>query len=186
MDNKLIILRHARTQIDKNVPIAKWVLSSEGALEAQKLSDSDIFGGIDVLLSSDEDKSYLTIKPIADKLGKQIERVPDIGEISRPGSEKLAKEEYEDMKKSIFVDLNYTKYGWETANHALSRFGGAIKRIDREHDGKKILVCSHGTVMTLYFAALQDKMPALFERWEKLDFGSYDIIENGNVVKDII
>ena len=89
------------------------------------------------------------------------------------------------MKAKIFQDLDFTDHGWETANHALERFKKAIKEIDDKYENKKILICAHGTVMTLYFAYLQDKLKDLFSRWKGLGFCDYGIIKDNKIIKDI-
>lgn len=95
-------------------------------------------------------------------------------------------EEYEEMKKKIFEDLNSTKYGWETANSALTRFQNAVEKIDDKNNGKKILICAHGTVMTLYFAYLQNKLEDLMQRWKGLEFGAIGIVKDGKVIKEVV
>jgi len=184
--NTLIFIRHAKTKKEPNVPIERWVLAEEGLRSAQELAESGIFDDVDVLVSSDENKAYLTLKPLADKLKKKIMRVKELGEIKRPNSESLPTKEYEEVKARLLKDIDYTERGWETANHALNRFQTAVNKVDREYDDKKLLICAHGTVLTLYFAALQNKLDRLFSRWKELEFGSYGVVQNGKVVKDIV
>ena len=74
----------------------------------------------------------------ASKLGKEIIQIDDLGEIKRPGSEKISKEEYNEMKAKLFRDLDFTSYGCESANHALERFMLAVEKIDKKYDNKKI------------------------------------------------
>ena len=102
MANKLIFIRHARTKVDKTIPIEKWILTEDGVKASATLAESGIFDKADVLISSKEDKAYLTIKPLADKLGKQIRRMEGLEEIGRPNSERLSPKEYEEMKTKIF------------------------------------------------------------------------------------
>lgn len=186
MNNKLIFIRHAETKIDKDIPIEEWALTETGEEQAKQIANSGEFDDADMLISSEENKAYLTIKPLADKLNKEIIRVEDLGEIKRPDSEKLTSEEYKKMKKMIFEDLDFTKYNWETANHALSRFRKAVDGINNKYESKKIIICSHGTVLTLFFAYLQNKLNNLIERWRSLEFGGYGVIKNNKVIKDII
>ena len=186
MNNTLIFVRHAKTKVDKTVPIEDWVLTEDGEKCAQELVNNNELFSADVFISSDEEKAYLTIKPLADKLGKEIIRIAELGEIQRPNSEKLTSREYEEMKTKIFTDLDYTSGDWETANHALTRFGAAVAKIDSQYSEKKIVICAHGTVMTLYFAKLTGKMDQLFDRWGNLEFGKVGIVKNGKVVKDIV
>ncbi len=186
MNNELIFIRHAETKIDKDIPIEEWVLTETGEEQAKQIANLGEFDDADILISSNENKSYLTIKPLADKLDKEIIKIEDLGEIKRPDSEKLTSEEYKNMKTKIFQDLNFTNYGWETANHALGRFKSAVEEIDKDNENKKIVICSHGTVMTLYFAFLQNKLNRLLERWRSLRFGGYGMIKNNKVMRDII
>jgi broad specificity phosphatase PhoE len=186
MNNTLVFIRHAKTLVDKKVPIEKWILTEDGSKQSQELGKSDEFNDVDAFISSQEDKSYLTIKPLADRLKKKIIRIENLGEIRRPGSEKITIEEYDEMKVKIFKDLDFTAHGWETANHALKRFRDEVEKIDGMYEHKKILICAHGTVMTLYFAALQNKLDDLFSRWHGLEFGAVGIVRSGKVVKDIV
>ncbi len=186
MENTFIFVRHAKTRVDGMVPIENWILTDEGKKQAEGLAKSNIFDDVDFLISSGEDKSYLTIKPLADKLKKKVIRIKELGEIERPGSEKISKKKYEDMKVKIFKNLDYTELGWETANHALERFMKAVALLDKKYEHKRILICAHGTVMTLYFANLQNKLEDLFSRWCSLEFGAYGVVEKGKVVKDIV
>jgi len=186
MNNTFVFIRHAKTLVDKNIPIQDWILTEDGEKQAQFLTQSKTFDDVDVLISSSENKAYLTIKPLAEKIGKDIIKIEELGEILRPNSEKLTSQQYEEMKTKIFKDLDYTELGWETSNHALNRFKRAIERIDQQYHGKKILICAHGTVMTLYFAFLRNKLHDLFSRWHGLEFGAYGIVKNGKVEKDIV
>ncbi len=186
MNNTLIFIRHAKTKINKEIPIADWDLTEEGYKQAKEIKDIDKFQDVDILISSTEQKAFLTIKPLADKLGKEIIQIKEFGEIKRPGSEKLTPEQYEDMKVKIFHDLDFTDHGWETTNQALERFKKATEQINKNYDDKKILICVHGSVMTLYFAYLQNKLDSLMERWKNTNFGSYGVIRDNKVIKDIV
>ena len=186
MNNELIFIRHAQTKIDKEVPIADWDLTEEGYQDSEKVKDVQEFQDIDILISSTERKAYLTIKPLAEKLEKEIIQIKDLSEISRGDAGALTKEEYNEMKVKVFQDLDFTDHGWETCNHALERFSKAVEEIDNKYENKKILISAHGTVMTLYFAKLQNKLDDLMGRWKSLGFCDYGIIKNGEVVKDIV
>jgi len=186
MNNELIFIRHAKTKVDKEIPIENWVLTEEGIKQAQGVANISDFHDADLLISSDEEKAYLTLRPLADKLGKKILKVSELGEIKRPNSEKLTLEQYEAMKVKIFQDLNYSDYDWETANSALSRFKQAIEKIDNKYANKKIIICAHGTVMTLYFASLAGEMNDLMKRWKGLEFGAVGIIKNKKLIRDIV
>ena len=186
MNNTLVFIRHAKTKIEKEIPIEDWELTDEGKEQAEDLAKTGSFDDTEVIISSNEHKAYLTIKPLADKLGKEITKIAELGEIKRPDSEKLTSEEYNEMKAKIFQDLDFTDNNWETANHALERFKSAVEKINQEYENKKILICAHGTVMTLYFTSLQNQLDNLMERWKGLEFGAIGIVKNNKVIKDIV
>ena len=82
-NNELIFLRHAKTKIDKEIPIPEWDLTEDGYEHANQIKDIPELQDIDVLISSTEPKSVLTIRPIADKLGKEILQIKELGEVVR-------------------------------------------------------------------------------------------------------
>ncbi|MAG50680.1 hypothetical protein CL621_03545 [archaeon] len=186
MNNTLIFLRHAKTKIDKSIPISDWILTKEGMKEAKNIANISEFQDIDVIISSGEKKAYDTIKHLAKKLNKKIIQINELNELKRLNGETLSSEEYEKMKVKIFEDLAYTDHGWETSKHALNRFKKAVEKIDEKYKNKKILIVAHGTVMTLYFASLQNKLDELMERWKKLDTCDWGIVKNNKVIKEIV
>jgi broad specificity phosphatase PhoE len=186
MNNTLVFLRHAETKKDKNIRVSQWILTESGKKSAEDLAESGIFDDVDVIISSGEEKAYLTAKPFADRLGKKIVRVPELNELNRDKGEMMSKEEYDQMKVKIFEDLDYTDHGWETARHALNRFKQAVDKIDEQYENKKILIVAHGTVMTLYFAYLQNKLDDIFSRWKGLGFCGWGIVKNKKVLRDIV
>jgi 2,3-bisphosphoglycerate-dependent phosphoglycerate mutase len=185
-NNELIFIRHAKTRIDKDIPIENWILSEEGSNQAEDFVNREEFYDVDLLISSSEEKAYLTLKPLANKINKKIIKIEELGEIKRPNSEKLTSEQYEDMKLKIFQDLDFSNYDWETANHALLRFRKAIEGINNKYQDKRIIICSHGTVMTLYFAYLKGELDNLMSRWKNLEFGAVGIVRDNKLIKDII
>ncbi len=186
MNNTLIFLRHGETKKDKSVPVAEWVLTEEGQKATADLINTGVFDDVDIIISSGETKAYQTVEPLAKNLGKEITKIPELNEIGRGEGETMTTEEYRKMKVKIFKDLDFTDHGWETANHALNRFKEAVEKINAQYEDKNIILAAHGTVMTLYFAFIQDKMDKLMERWKGLGFCDYGIVENKKVIKDIV
>ena len=186
MNNKIIFLRHAKTEVDNTLPIADWFLTDEGVEHAKEVSSDHVFDDVDLIFASTERKAVDTAKPIAKRLGKEIVQVENLGEIKRPNAEKITLEEYKRLKAVVFSDFGKSEGGWETVNCALNRFSKAVEEIDRKYENKVILIVAHGTVMSLYFADAQGKMNELFSRWKSLGFCEWGIIENGEVTKDIV
>lgn len=68
---------------------------------------------------------------------------------------------------------------------ALERFKTGIAKLEEENEGQTILVITHGTVLTLYFAEQTGKWERIFDRWKRLPFCAIGLVENGKVVKDL-
>ena len=84
------------------------------------------------------------------------------------------------------TDLETEVDGGESGRNALNRFKIGIEKLEEENNGKTILVVTHGTVMSLYFAELLNELPNAFLRWQKLKFCALGEVENNKVVVDII
>ncbi len=186
MNNTFYFLRHAETEVDKNLPVSEWTLSENGIKQAEELANTDIFADINIVISSDEGKAHQTAKPIAEKLEKEIIRIPELNEIDRDKGAFLEKEKFDETIKSCLTNLNKSINNWETASHALERFSRQIEKLDSKHENVKMLIVSHGCVINLYFAKILDKLDEAFERWLRNTLCDWGIIKNSEVIKDIV
>ena len=184
-NNILIFLRHAETRKDNTLPIRQWRLTLEGKKMVEKFAATGIFDQVDIIVSSQEIKAYHTALPFAKRLNKKVQIFTGLQEINRESGGIMSKEEYDKAKEKIFTNLDFSVHNWETAQQALKRFKKAVEKIDSQHRNKKILLTSHGTVMTLYFAFLNKDMKNLMKRWKSLGFCDYGVIFNNKVIKDI-
>ena len=184
-NNILIFLRHAETKIDEGIKNSEWLLTEKGKMDALDIAKSNFFDDIDIIFASTEEKAYKTIYPLADKLKKKILREAELNEIMRDHGKFLETKEYITTMKLCMINKDQSFNNWETANKALERFSKKIEEIDHEHDNKKILVVSHGTVVNLYFANMLDKLENVFDRAQTNTFCDYGIIQNKKVIKDI-
>lgn len=186
---QIIFLRHADTEKNPKINASLWCLSEKGKEQAEKTSLFDIMKNIDIIYVSQEKKTALTAKPIADKLNKNIYSLGSFDEVRR-GNKFFSKEEFEQEKEKQLKDLNYSAFNGETGIEALKRFKDGILKIIKENAGKKILVVTHGTILNIYFADILKKEAGLKGRWNNTDFCAYGIIEiiqgKEKVIKDII
>ena len=137
MNNKIVFIRHAKTKIDKKIPIAGWDLAEEGYEQSEQVKDIEELQDVDIIISSTEQKASLTVKPLADKLEKEVIQIKELGEVKRPNSEKLSSEEYDEMKFKFFADLDFSENDWESATSALERYSKVIKEINEIYENKK-------------------------------------------------
>lgn len=182
-------MRHAHTKVDVSTPVSQWVLSEKGQEQALALANEPRFQDADVIIVSGEQKSYLTMKPLADKLGKTMKSYDILSELDRDKGGVMKPEAYEAAEKKALTNLEVAYKNeqgtWETAKSALERFSSGIEEINQENEGKKILVCGHGYTINMYFAQLLGKLDKVYERVKKNNFCDFGVIKNGKVVEDI-
>lgn len=185
MKNTYIFLRHGETIKDPTVHPKEWKLTPEALTVINEYINLDIFKQVNFIYSSTENKSVATLRPIATALSKEIIEVANFVEIGR-SPKFLSDEEFLIQKKRQLTEHQSEVDGGESAEHALNRFKEGIEQIEKDHDGQTILVGSHGTVLSLYFADILNQMDQAYERWGKLPFCAYGVIKDGKVEKDII
>ena len=123
---------------------------------------------------------------LADRLGKEIITNPDLNEIEKGTTLIETSDEYFELAESVLTNYEKSIANWEPANKAFKRYQMAIDRIDREYNHKKILIVSHGIVMTLYFThMLKEPLANLFPRYKSLIQCAWGRIRNNKVERDI-
>jgi broad specificity phosphatase PhoE len=186
MANKYVFLRHALTIVDFSKPANQWILSKEGIEKIERVSRNKYFDDVDIIAASTEQKAIDTASFVSKRIGKDIITFDELKELER-GKPLNNIDSYENSVKLVLERKGTNPKDWETADNALFRFKNVIENFDSSFEGKKILVVSHGLVLTLYFGDLLDTpRDQLFNRWKKLDFCSWGVVENKKVTKDII
>lgn len=185
MKNTYYFLRHADTKKDSNLHATLWSLSELGVAQSVGIVESGLFDEIDLIVTSNELKAQQTAGPLATKLGLIIVINSDFREVER-GEKFLTQEEFEKLKKAKLEDLDCDFDGGETGRRALKRFEYGIKDLENNYHGKKILIVSHGTILSLYFAKVKNDFSGIFDRWQSLKFCALGVIKDNEVVKDIV
>lgn len=185
MKNIYYFLRHAETKKDSNIHATLWGLSELGFAESKEFAENKIFDDIDLIFTSNEIKARQTAEPIAEKLKLGIAEMCDFREVER-GKKFSTHEEFEKLKKDKLENLDCDIDGGETGREALKRFEQGIKSLEELYSGKKILIVSHGTILTLYFAKVKGNFSDIFSRWKALSFCALGVIENNKIIKDIL
>lgn len=181
---QLIFLRHAHTQKDPLINAAKWGLSEDGKQQARKVSEMSIANSVDVIYVSEEQKTFLTIEPLAKKLNKKPQALQFFNEVKR-GDKFLTKEEFEVEKIKQLKDLSYSAFDGESGIEALARFNQGVEFVIKENQNKTILIVTHGTILNIYFASLLNAYNELPNRWDRTVFCAVGMVENGKVIQDI-
>ncbi|MCG3226253.1 MAG: histidine phosphatase family protein [Candidatus Heimdallarchaeota archaeon] len=186
MQNTMIFLRHAKIQKNPNSHSEKWILSDEGLKYIEEVFTAGIFDDVDVIISSSQKMCIQTAYFLADRLGKEITTKPDLNEIEK-GTELIeTSAEYLELAESVLTNYEKSIANWEPANKAYKRYQMVIDRIDSEYNHKKILIVSHGIVMTLYFTQLlKEPLSNLFPRYKSLKQCAWGIVKDNEVTRDI-
>ncbi len=185
MPTEIVFLRHAETVVSPNSPASEWLLAPSGQSESYELAASGILGEIDAIVSSDEMKAIETAEPFARMFGLEIESNHDFRELNRNAGPFLTREEYFSCVQEVLKSSSARPNGWECAADALARTKKGVQQAMSQHSSERVLVVSHGLVLTLYFADLQDAMHEAFDRWNLLPFCGWGVVSNNRVLRDI-
>ncbi len=185
MPTEIVFLRHAETLVDLNSPASKWHLAPSGRSESYELAASGILGEIDAIVSSDEMKAIETVEPFARMFELEIDRNHDFRELDRDAGPSLTREEYLSCVQEVLRNPSARPSGWECAADALARTQRGVQQIMSQYGSKRVLVVSHGLVLTLYFTDLQGTMHEAFDRWNRLPFCGWGVVSNNRILRDI-
>ncbi len=188
MKNKYTFLRHAETIKDSNKASIDWDLTPDALIQISEYLSSDKFKNITKIYSSTEPKAIATLKPIAQKLGLEINTLENFVEVKRE-KKFLTEAEFIDQKRRELTNLDQIENGVESGSAALARFMTGINILEEKYSDhekvENILICSHGTILTIYFATLLKQEENIFERFKKIKFCAAGEVESGKVVVDI-
>jgi broad specificity phosphatase PhoE len=186
MKNKYIFLRHAETIKDPNKNSVDWDLVPEALAFVNDYINQGEFENVTKIISSTESKAIATAKPVLEYLNNKrkienknkivLELNEDFVEVKRE-KKFLTDEEFLDQKKRELANLDNIENGVESDRAALLRFIKGIEDAEDKYENENILIVSHGTIMTLYFAYLQNEMEDIFARWEKIKFCALGKVE---------
>lgn len=121
-------------------------LSPEGSLAAEQVKRLLLNEGIEVVISSSYQRAKDTIQPLADALALPIEEYEDLRE-RKIGDFKGYS--FLDAKAKLFQDFDCSFPGGESSTAAQNRAVQVIEKILHLYAGKRILMGTHGDIMTL-------------------------------------
>ncbi len=157
--NEYYILRHGHSEknsdgdkpeiISSRLEHDKYHLTKKGIDQIKKIAKQlNKRGGVDIIVTSPFFRAKETAKIIADELGIKIQVENVIGEIDH-GSVCEGKSEH---VCGIYQDI----HDWETKTadgeswgDVRSRMSRFIRQLDEKHDGRRILIVSHGDPLWL-------------------------------------
>jgi 2,3-bisphosphoglycerate-dependent phosphoglycerate mutase len=132
-------------------------LSEQGKADAKRVAELLGSENIDVIVSSSYHRAKETVTPLAELLQKEIIQYDEL--IERPIASLTYPTSEEQLLIGIeksFTDIDYCMPEGETTRQAQERAIPIILKLLSDHEGKKIVIGTHGNIMTIilkYFDA---------------------------------
>lgn len=125
-------------------------LNDQGKSDAKRVAELLRHEGIDVIVSSSYNRAVETVTPLAELLQQDIILYNEL--IERPIGTLNAAVSDEELLMGIeqsFIDIDYCMPEGETTRQAQERAIPIIMQLLSEHKGKKIVLGTHGNIMTI-------------------------------------
>lgn len=160
-------------------------LSEQGKVDAKKVAELLGNENIDVIVSSSYHRAKETVTPLAELLQKEIIQFNEL--IERPIASLTYPTSEEQLLLGIeksFTDIDFCMPEGETTRQAQERAIPIILKLLSDYEGKKIVIGTHGNIMTIILQYFDSNYG--FEFWKqtskpdiyKLEF---NVIELKNV-----
>ena len=172
---RLILIKHARPQVEPDVPSEEWVLSEAGKIASETLAARLKPMGVGRVYCSSEPKAEETARVVAEKLGVSAEVVEGLHEHDRSNVPLMRTGEFISAIAQFFREPDLLVLGQETAEAAGERFNEAIDEVMKRAEGITVAVVTHGTVIAL-FAESRLRMDP-FTLWRAMQLPSYLVID---------
>jgi broad specificity phosphatase PhoE len=170
----LVLIKHARPQVDPAITSEEWQLGKEGKDGAARLVDPLRRFSFDRIYSSNEPKAAQTAQILADALDKPVEQVPDLREHDRRNVPHMDSREFISLVALFFREPDRLVLGNETADQAHARFATAVDAII-QRESQDVAIVTHGTVISLFAHRRADREP--FALWRSMGLPSQIVLE---------
>ncbi|GAA0394626.1 histidine phosphatase family protein [Paenibacillus motobuensis] len=125
-------------------------LSPDGVLKSRQVTELLQDEGIDMIVSSPYARAMLTVEGLAGKLNLPIETYEDLRERQFADDSYLIRDEqFMTQVQNMFSDPEYALPGGESSRVCQQRAVPVLFDLLEQHRGKKIVIGTHGNVMTL-------------------------------------
>lgn len=125
-------------------------LTSKGKSDAHRITDRLEREGIEVFVSSPYKRSILTIQELAEHSGQKIVVFEDLKErVFSTGGKRLSNEELSCLLKKSFSNPHFVLAGGESNADCQNRAINVLRELLKTYRGQKIVLGTHGVVMTL-------------------------------------
>lgn len=133
-------------------------LTIKGKIDAQRIANLLIEEGINAVISSPYKRSILTVQELADKLGEKVLIFEDLKErIFSLEDKRLSDKELIHLLNRSFSESTHSLPGGESNEDCQARAVKTLKVILNTYQGQKVVVGTHGAVMTLMMGYYDSK-----------------------------
>ncbi|EEM05165.1 histidine phosphatase family protein [Bacillus pseudomycoides] len=125
-------------------------LTEKGKLDTYRITDILQGEGIEVFVSSPYHRSILTIQELAKRLGQEVLVFEDLKErVFSAEDKRISDKELLPLLKKSFSDPNFALKGGESNAVCQNRAIKVLKELLKTYRGQKVVLGTHGAVMTL-------------------------------------
>jgi len=133
-------------------------LTEKGRLDAQRITDILQKEGIDTVISSPYSRSILTVEKVAEQIEKEVIVFEDLKEqIFIAGDKRISDKELFPFLAKSFSDPTYALKGGESNAACQKRAIKVLKELLNTFQGQKVVIGTHGAVMTLMMGFFDSK-----------------------------
>lgn len=133
-------------------------LTEAGREQARTLADRLAAVGIEAVYSSDLRRARDTAATVAERLGLEVQALPELREVDVGSWSGLTREEADERFPGALARWRDGGHGWEDGESyeaMAERVVGAVRRLAEQHPDGRILVVSHGgPIRAIHAAAL--------------------------------
>ncbi|WP_404447911.1 histidine phosphatase family protein [Sutcliffiella horikoshii] len=148
MSTVVYMVRHGDSPKDGNE--RSRGLTQRGYLDAERISGLLIEEKIDVVVSSPYLRSVLTVQQLAGQIGQEVRVFEDLKErVFSFGESRVSDEELLPLLEKSFSDPDLSLDGAESNAECQRRAVRVLNEILDTYRGRKVVIGTHGAVMTL-------------------------------------
>jgi len=147
---KLILIKHAKPQVEEDIPSHEWELSPEGRESCKALAQFLSQHQPKVIVTSDEPKAIQTGSIVAEALGISTRIYDGLHEHDRSNVPMMQPREFISTMALFFKERRRLVLGRETAEDAVDRLEDTVEKLLHDEPEGNVAAVTHGTVLALF------------------------------------
>lgn len=174
----IYLIRHAESVYVEGRERSRG-LSKQGQRDAVRIKSIMQDAPIDRFVSSPYERAIATIRPLAGERQKEIVTIEDLRE---RGIGDIKDVSFQEAKRRVYQDFHYKFAGGESGAEAQDRGVKELLTLLKEHEGKSIVIGTHGDIMTLMMNYFDPR--AGLEFWQSTSMpDTYRLVFAGSQLK---